>query len=70
MNSIIEVFNVILSFLKQIYEGFVEFYNTIPLLFNNIGNWSNNLFPQEFVTLLMIFIPIMVTLIIIRFVKG
>lgn len=70
MNSVIEVFNVILSFLRQIYDGFLEFFNTIPLLFENIGNWANSLFPQEFITYLMVFIPIMVTLVIIKFVKG
>lgn len=70
MNSVIEVFNVILSFLRQIYDGFLEFFNTIPLLFENTGNWANSLFPQEFVTYLMVFIPIMITLVIIKFVKG
>lgn len=70
MTSVIEVFNVILSFIRQIYEGFVEFYNTIPMLFNNIGTWSQSLFPAEFMTYILTFIPILIALLIIKFVKG
>ena len=70
MTSVIEVFNVILSFIRQIYEGFVEFYNTIPILFNNIGTWCQSLFPTEFMTYILTFIPILIVLLIIKFVKG
>lgn len=70
MQSVIEVFNFILNILKQIINGFLEFFNTIPEIFNSIGEWANSLFPSEFAVYIVALVPIIITLVIIKFVKG
>ena len=70
MESIIYVFNIITNFLKEIINGVVEFFNTIPLIFNNIGNWANQLFPAEFASYIVALVPIIITLVIIKFIRG
>lgn len=70
MGSVIEVFNTIANVLKQVINGFIEFFNTIPELFNSIGGWANSLFPSEFATYIVALVPIIITLVIIKFVKG
>ena len=70
MESIISVFNVIANVLKQIIDGFLEFFNTIPNIFNSLGDMITNLIPSEFATYLLALIPIIITLVIIRFVRG
>ena len=70
MSSVIEVFNTILEFLKMIIQGFTEFFNTIPILFQNIGDWSSQLFPADFTAYIIAFVSIVITLVIIRFVRG
>lgn len=70
MESIISVFNVISNILQKIIEGFLEFFNTIPDIFNSLGDMITNLIPSEFATYLLALIPIIITLIIIKFVRG
>lgn len=70
MESVIYVFNVIANILKEVVNGFVEFFNTIPLLFQYIGEWSSNIFPMDFAQYIIILVPIIITILIIRFVRG
>ena len=70
MQAVIDVFNIIYNILEQVIGGFLEFFNTIPELFSSFGEWFNSLFPPELTGYLVAFIPIIVTLIIIKFVRG
>lgn len=70
MQSVIEVFNFVLSILKQVINGFMEFFNSIPDIFNTIGSFFTSLFPTEITTYLLALIPIIITLVIIKFVRG
>lgn len=70
MESVIYVFNIIANIVKEVVNGFFEFFNTIPILFKNINEWSTSLFPAEFLQYIIILIPIIITLIIIKFVRG
>lgn len=70
MDSVIYVFGVIANIVKEVINGFIEFFNTIPILFKNISNWSSQLFPQDFSQYIVILIPIIITLLIIKFVRG
>lgn len=70
MESVIYVFNVIANIVTSVINGFFEFFNTIPILFKNISNWVSLLFPQEFSQYLIVLIPIIITLLVIKFVKG
>ena len=63
MESIISVFNFIANILKQIIDGFLEFFNTIPNIFNSLGDMITNLIPSEFATYLLALIPIIITLV-------
>lgn len=70
MESVIYVFNIIANIVKEVVNGFFEFFNTIPILFKNISEWSSSLFPTEFLQYVIILIPIVITLVIIKFVRG
>lgn len=70
METIINVFNIISSIINNIISSFIEIFNTIPLLFQDMGDWLNNLFPSDFAVYMVALIPIITTLLIIRFVKG
>ena len=70
MESVIYFFNTITNFLKEIIDGIIQFFNTIPDLFNNIGNWANQLFPADFASYIVAFVPIIITLVIIKFIRG
>lgn len=69
MDSVIYVFNIISSIVQNVIDGFLEFFNTIPIIFDNLGNIIVNLIPLDFYSYLIGFISIVVTLLIIRFVK-
>lgn len=70
MQSVIDVFNLISNVIKQVFDGFIEFFNTIPELFSSMGEFCTNLFPSEFNTYLLALIPIIITLLVIKFVRG
>lgn len=70
MQSVIYIFNNIAIIFKQVFEGFIEFFNAIPDLFASISRWSSSLFPSEFSTYISVLVPIMITLIVIKFVRG
>lgn len=69
MESVIYVFNIISSIVQNVIDGFLEFFNTIPIIFDNIGDLFINLIPLDFYSYLIGFLSIVVTLLIIRFVK-
>ena len=70
MESVVYVFNIISNIVKDIVSGFLEFFNTIPVIFQNMESWVTNLFPADFSAYLVALIPIIVTLLIIKFVRG
>lgn len=69
MQSVSSVFNIVYEVLKTIINGFLEFLHTIPMLFDNIGSWGNSLFPPDFAIYIVALVPILITLIVINFVK-
>lgn len=70
INSAVFVFNTIANVLKEIITGFLEFFNTIPEIFNTLGEWATQLFPQDFATYIVALVPIIITLIVIKFARG
>ena len=69
MESVTYVFNIISSIVQNVIDGFLEFFNTIPIIFDNLGDLFINLIPLDFYSYLIVFLSIVVTLLIIRFVK-
>lgn len=68
MQSIQSVFNIVYEVLKTVIDGFLEFLHTIPLLFENISSWSSSLFPSDFAVYIIALVPIIIALVVIRFV--
>lgn len=70
METIFSFFNVIWDVTQQILTGFLEFLEIIPNLFGSISGLTSQLVPQDFAVYLTAFIPIVITLLVIRFVKD
>lgn len=69
METIISFFNLLFEFIPKIIDGFVEFFNTIPVMFNKLTPLFSQILPQDFAVYFVAFIPILITLTVIRFVK-
>lgn len=69
MEVIISFFNLVFEFIPKIIDGFVEFFNTIPVIFNKLTPIFSQVLPQDFAIYFVSLIPIIITLTIIRFVK-
>lgn len=69
MQVIISFFNLLFDFIPKILDGFVEFFNTIPVIFNKLSPIFSQVLPQDFAVYLVALIPIVITLTVIRFVK-
>lgn len=70
METIFSLFNVIWDVIQKVLTGFLEFLEIIPNLFGSISGLISQLVPQDFAIYLIAFIPIVITLLVIRFVKG
>ena len=69
MEIIISFFNLLFDFIPKILDGFVEFFNTIPVMFNKLSPLFSQILPSDFSVYFVALIPIVITLTVIRFVK-
>lgn len=69
MEIIISFFNLLFDFIPKIIDGFVEFFNTIPVMFNKLTPLFSQILPSDFAIYFVALIPIVITLTVIRFVK-
>ena len=69
MEVVVSFFNLLFDFISKIIDGFVEFFNTIPVIFNKLTPLFSQILPPDFAVYFVALIPIIITLLVIRFVK-